>query len=83
MVVGREQYIEAGVLDSIEEFIGGAERGVAPIWLSAQRHIQIADSDIGLADFFLDVLEAVRIVVSFLGLGGFYLRVVLHQVTNK
>jgi hypothetical protein len=83
MVVGREQYIEAGVLDSIEEFIGGAERGVSPVRLSAQRYLQIADSDIGLADFFLDVLEAVRIVVSFLGLGGFYLRVVLHQVTNK
>ena len=83
MVVGCEQYIETGVLDCIQELIGGAERGVAPIWLSAQRYLQIADSNIGLADFFLDVLESVRIVVALVGLGCFYLRVVLHQVTNK
>ena len=83
MVVGGEQYVESGILDRIQEFIGSAERRVASVRFAAQCYFQVADGDVCLADFCLYVLEAVRIVVAFAGLGCLYLRIVLHQVTNK
>ena len=52
MIVGCYQYVEAGIFDCGQIFVGSTEGRIPPIGLSTEGYLQISDGDVCFADFF-------------------------------
>lgn len=64
MIVGCYQYVEAGIFDCGQIFVGSTEGRIPPIGLSTEGYLQISDGDVCFADFFFYQFKVVCIVVS-------------------
>ena len=83
MIVGCYQYVEAGIFDCGQIFVGGTEGRIPPIGLSTEGYLQISDGDVCFADFFFYQFKVVCIVVPGCCPGCVYLCLMLHQVACK
>lgn len=64
VVVSGYQYIETGVMDGRQIFIGSAESRVAFVWLSSEGYFQVSYRKVGSAYFCFDIFKIGRIIVS-------------------
>ena len=84
VVVSGYQYIETGVMDGRQIFIGSAESRVAFVWLSSEGYFQVSYRKVGSAYFCFDIFKIGRIIVSsFCGACSIYLSLMLHEVSYE
>ena len=84
VVVGSGEDVEAGLVCSLGNGIGGREAGIAGVGLAGQGHFEVDYGHVSRLDIVLYVLKTRGIVVASIGLqGGAVQRHMAHKVTGK
>ena len=64
VVVSGYQYIETGVMDGRQIFIGSAESGIAFVRFSSESNFQISYGKVSTLDFVFDIFKIAGIIVA-------------------
>ena len=84
MVIGGYQYIESGIMNSGQIFIGSAESGIAFVRFSSESNFQISYGKVSTLDFVFDIFKIAGIIVaSCRSTCSVNLSLMLHEVTCK
>ena len=84
MVVGCHQYVETGVVNGGEEFVGCAESRITFIGLSTQSNFQIGYGKIYTPNFFFHVFKASGVIISpCCGTCSIDLSLMLHEIAYE